>query len=460
MTSPRTVDGPSTPTVQGQSPQNGAARRRRRLSVEEDYFYEQVMTTSPRRPPAEPPPPYRPFAGRRTLSRAVPKRRSDDVLPPYSTDIDLQGVWETKMEIEDTNKRADSRQWSTVLIELRGTQIKLYSVKNDWAQWGWGVTKDWVTAMSPDNPPWVRKGALLRAYTLQHADAGIAADYKKRRNVIRLRLETDQLLIACVESTTFVKWLDALFAAMAIAEPLEEREFPPDQSIPRTHRSRWLRTSSSLPGRHYYPIPTPRPLSQLRLTPPNGGNDSRAASRDYSPNQASSMSLALNVDPETNSSPAPESQNPGQNPKPVLPFPFPSPTSSPTLTPSSAVASRHGRMPADRPSTRRSAASASTYRHHATASVTDLCRPWHASTVAPTGKWTPHHGIWTVEDDIRYARLCFSVLLYQSPRKSEYVVLRGTRWFVDWETGRMIRVLPPRYGQFDNDRPARRLLHY
>lgn len=137
------------------------------------------MTTNSRRPPAEPPPPYQPFASRRTLSRADLRKVPDDVLPPYSTDIHLQGVWEIKTEIEDANKRSDNRQWGTVMIELRGTYIKLYSVKKEWAQWGWGVAKDWVTSMSPDNPPWARKGSLLRVYTLQHADAGIAADYKK-----------------------------------------------------------------------------------------------------------------------------------------------------------------------------------------------------------------------------------------------------------------------------------------
>ncbi|KAL2753348.1 hypothetical protein ACRALDRAFT_2029208 [Sodiomyces alcalophilus JCM 7366] len=452
MTSPSTDGGdePSTSAGEGLSPQNVSGRRHRRPSVEEDYFYEQVMTASPRRPPAEPPPPYKSVASHGTFSGTEPRKVPGHVLPPYSTDIDLQGVWEIKTEIEDVNKRAERRQWGTVLIELRGTLLKLYSVKKEWAQWGWGVTKDWVTTMSPDNPPWARKGSLLRVYTLQHADAGIAADYKKRRNVIRLRLETDQLLIACVESATFVKWLDALFAAMAIAEPLEEREFPPDQSIPRAQRSRWLHTSSRLPGRRHYPIPTPRPLNQLRLTTANGGDGFRTPSPGDSPSQASSMSLALDVDPDTDPWPSPEPQIP------TPPLPVQSPTSAPTSVPGSAAASHRGRILSDHPSTRPSVASpsaASIYRHHATASMTDLSRPWHA----PSGKWTSGHDTWSAEDDIRYARLCFSVLLHQSPRKSKHVVLRGTRWFVDWETGRMIRVLPPRYGQFDNDRHGRNI---
>lgn len=152
---------------------------RRRLSVEEDDFYDEVMTAEPR-PPNEQPPPYVPFARPRTASPGADSGAvAEDVLPRYSTDIELQAVWETKMEIEDTNKRAPNRQWGTALIELRGTSLKLYGVKKEWAQWGWGVTRDWVTTMSPDHPPWVHRDNLIRAYTLQHADVGIAADYKK-----------------------------------------------------------------------------------------------------------------------------------------------------------------------------------------------------------------------------------------------------------------------------------------
>jgi hypothetical protein len=44
-----------------------------------------------------------------------------------------------------------------------------------------------------------------------------------------------------------------------------------------------------------------------------------------------------------------------------------------------------------------------------------------------------------------YAKLCYAVLLFRSPRKSNYVIAKGKKWFVDWTTGRMIRVLPPGY---------------
>lgn len=46
-----------------------------------------------------------------------------------------------------------------------------------------------------------------------------------------------------------------------------------------------------------------------------------------------------------------------------------------------------------------------------------------------------------------YAKLCYSNLLFRSPRRSNYIISKGKQWFVDWATGRMVRVLPPDYGE-------------
>lgn len=44
-----------------------------------------------------------------------------------------------------------------------------------------------------------------------------------------------------------------------------------------------------------------------------------------------------------------------------------------------------------------------------------------------------------------YAKLCYSILLFKSPRKSNYIIMKGKQWFVDWTTGTMRRVFPPGY---------------
>jgi hypothetical protein len=71
------------------------------------------------------------------------------------------------------------------------------------------------------------------------------------------------------------------------------------------------------------------------------------------------------------------------------------------------------------------------------------------SSVDPhTGKWFPEHK-WSSAHDLLYAKLCYSNLLFRSPRKSNYIISKGKQWFVDWATGKMVRVLPPTYGEIE-----------
>jgi hypothetical protein len=97
------------------------------------------------------------------------------MLPAYSSSIELEGIFMRKHEIEETTKRAEDRRWHATYITLTGTALNLYTVKKNRT---WGKTKDGPT-ISPDNPPWMRKGKLEKSYSLLYADAGIAADYKK-----------------------------------------------------------------------------------------------------------------------------------------------------------------------------------------------------------------------------------------------------------------------------------------
>ena len=146
--------------------------------MEEDFLYQQLMT-APRRPSQPPPyeetrptPRQSPTASGKAV--AVGEAR-DDVLPSYSCSIQCEGVFEKKMEIEKTIKRAEDRNWHTAYVQIQGTALNIYNVKKDW---GWGKSRDGPT-ISPDNPPWVRRASLDKSYSLLHADVGIAADYRK-----------------------------------------------------------------------------------------------------------------------------------------------------------------------------------------------------------------------------------------------------------------------------------------
>ncbi|KAF4587763.1 PH domain-containing protein [Ophiocordyceps camponoti-floridani] len=367
---------------------------RRRYSMEEDIFYNQLMG-GPKRRPSQPPP-YRPTPteadSRSTTSADVDEPPyiddvgdddgdDDDESPPrYQSTVSIEGVFSKKHEIEDTIKRAEDRQWHTVFVLLQGTALNVYSVKKDW---GWGRTRD-GPAVCPDNPPWVRRSKLEKSYSLLHADAGIAADYTKRRYVIRVRAETDQFLLSCIELSTFVKWLESLFAAIGVAAPIDDRDFPRDMSIPRIQRIRWFRGQSpALPG---FAAATSAPETTDRRPATDGPSS---------------------VPPPTiPARPRTESGRRSQGPSTNIP---------PRLEPPRRL-------------------STTTYPN--------------ASIDPHTGKWFPEHR-WSSAHDLLYAKLCYSNLLFRSPRKSNYIISKGKQWVVDWGTGRMVRVLPPAYGEMD-----------
>jgi hypothetical protein len=149
------------------------------MSMEEDMFYRELMTSRPAKPPSYESAMKAAIAAQRKALAAVGVGCSasvpEDVLPQYSCDINLEGVFMRKMEIEETTKRAEYRDWRMVYVELRGTALNFYSVKKE----RWWSSKSDGPDISPDNPPWVKKSTLEKNYTLLHADAGIAADYRK-----------------------------------------------------------------------------------------------------------------------------------------------------------------------------------------------------------------------------------------------------------------------------------------
>ncbi|KAG5970656.1 hypothetical protein E4U55_001533 [Claviceps digitariae] len=399
------VGGHEQPTTPSKPP------LRPRYSMEEDLYYNHVMADPQRR--LSQPPAYEPssddshqgidgqsqgrYHGPRSGEQSpsfdqfehLHKSSTLESLPSYQNTVHLEGVFSKKHEIENTTKRAGDRQWHTVFVSLNGTALNVYSVKKDW---GWGRSRDGPT-ICPDNPPWVRKSKLEKSYSLLHADAGIAADYSKRRYVIRIRAETDQFLLSCIELTTFVKWLECLFSAIDVAAPIDDRDFPRDMSLPRIQRVRWFQGQSpALPG---YAAATEQTRNEEASAPSrvdDGGHTTGATGADGS---------------QSTRIPLPHTQRPLQETAAIPP-----PRVRPMVRPMST----------------------STYSN--------------PSIDPHTGKWFPEHQ-WSSAHDLLYAKLCYSNLLFRSPRKSNYIISKGKQWFVDWRTGKMVRVLPPTYGEID-----------
>lgn len=189
-------------------------------------------------------------------------------------------------------------------------------------------------------------------------------------------------MISCVELQTFVKWLEALFAAIDVAIPIDERDFPRDQSIPRIQRLRWLRgqlTDSANAGQAWdsFGSPPSSPLEPVNIFDAQADELVSGGRQDIFPDGSPFTDVDL-------------------------------PSIS---TPRFSIASTRN---------------------------DDLEQG--------TGKWRPRH-LWSTTHDMVYAKLCYAVLLFKSPRKSNFVIFKGQRWHIDWSTGQMSRVQPPSYGE-------------
>lgn len=79
---------------------------------------------------------------------------------------------------------------------------------------------------------------LLEQYSLLDAVAGVACDYVKRENVLRIRAGLDQFLLQCEGSRDAIEWLESIQKGAIIAEPLESRDEPVHVGTPRRRRTK------------------------------------------------------------------------------------------------------------------------------------------------------------------------------------------------------------------------------
>ncbi|CAZ86586.1 unnamed protein product [Tuber melanosporum] len=169
-------------------------------------------------------------------------------LPAYSCSLHREAIFEQKMELSSPFDRAGVRKWGKVYAVLHGTLLKLHKPKrtpffasrkpkgvDEWDDSGGSGDGNKIVGRRPVG---YYPGELIGCYTLQLAEVGIAADYKKRHFVIRLRAQTEQFLLSAKRVEIFLDWLEALSASVDLSPSLEERSLPRYQTLPRRRRRR------------------------------------------------------------------------------------------------------------------------------------------------------------------------------------------------------------------------------
>ncbi|TIC06384.1 hypothetical protein E3Q08_01298 [Wallemia mellicola] len=236
------------------------------------------------------PPQYEDVALRETIfggiRRVIRPREEEgnEKLPTYKCGIHIEGLMPRKMEFTSPGNQARDRTWRRVYAVLHGTVLKVYKADrwdHDRAVLSSEINDlneaDQESAYVHQPPPAdapippvpalpqllaqrpsfqnhinappnnIRYApTLLRSYSLQNAESGLAADYVKRRNVIRVRLLSDkgvkeQFLIQAYDQSSVIDWIEALQAATNVSLDLDSRPMPKLTTLPRRRRRRRVR---------------------------------------------------------------------------------------------------------------------------------------------------------------------------------------------------------------------------
>lgn len=72
---------------------------------------------------------------------------------------------------------------------------------------------------------------------MQQVDTGLALDYVKRRNVIRIRTQDGpQLLLRSTDAIDIISWVEHLQASANVSTDLDSRKMPKFITLPRRRR--------------------------------------------------------------------------------------------------------------------------------------------------------------------------------------------------------------------------------
>lgn len=176
----------------------------------------------------------------------------NEVLPKYTCSVLREGQMFMRVEKISPFQYLPKQQWRPVYVVVQGTQLCIHKVK----------TSHFA------GEALASAGKLIRRYTLQHAEVGLANDvndnilvpvsrlahlipamarrkaYEKdsdlfrsdKQFTMRVRVETDQILLADRSEEVVFKWVNSISAGIDIAFPIDERNLPRQSTVPRRRR--------------------------------------------------------------------------------------------------------------------------------------------------------------------------------------------------------------------------------
>lgn len=331
-------------------------------------------------------------------------------------------------------------EWRDIYVEVRGTMLNFHRVKDG------------------------RPSRLLRSYTLQHAEIGLAPDvchtvlapnsklahlipsaarqkaFRKdpqlfraeEQYIMRLRVETDQILLAHKSEDKILEMVHEIGAGIDLAPAIDERSISKQCTVPRRRRRPNTQTAADINSAAVI-AEQERILQQMYPSFAQDTTEQNTALTASSPatsTPTTPLGTPTREDDELDLSAIREDF-----------------TETNTLTQTTTSASTNS----DRPGYFRTITASSTSSAFQTTYETA------PSNFGPEGKWQPPH-LRTAVQIRRYVRRCAPLLMSDAVRASDIVICNGKRMRINWREERLQdwRLQPPTYHAHDFEKEQQR----
>jgi hypothetical protein len=379
-----------------------------------------------------------------SASRQKPVARREIIagkesLPQYTCTVSAGLRMLVNMESASPLHVVAQSEWRDVYVEVRGTMLNFHRVKDG------------------------RPSKILRSYTLQHAEIGLAPDafhtvlapnsklahlipsaarqkaFKKdpqlfraeEQFIMRLRVETDQILLAHKSEDKILEMVHEIGAGIDLAPAIDERNISKQCTVPRRRRRPNTQVSGDINSAAVI-AEQERILQQMYPAFAQAGteqNTTSSTSPPGTPTHTTPLGTPTREDDELDLSAIREDFNESN----IL---------TQTITSTSTSSASNPERP--------------TYSRTATESSTTSAFQTTYET-APTnfgldGKWQPPHTRTAVQIR-RYVRRCAPLLMADAVRASDIVICNGKRMRINWREERLEdwRLQPPKYTAHDFD---------
>jgi len=358
-------------------------------------------------------------------------------LPQYTCTVSAGSRMLVNMESVSPLHSVSQSEWRDIYVEVRGTMLNFHRVKDG------------------------RPGRILRSYTLQHAEIGLAPDvyhtvlapnsrlahlipsaarqkaFKKdpqlfraeEQYIMRLRVETDQILLAHKSEDKILEMVHEIGAGIDLAPALDERNISKQCTVPRRRRRPNTQTATDINNAAII-AEQERILQQMYPSFAEGTTEQTAtptASLPATSTPSTPLGTPTREDDELDLSAIREDFN-----------------DSNTLTQTTTTDSTTSASNVERPGYSRTTTASST------ASAFQTTYETAPSNFGPEGKWQPPH-LRTAVQIRRYVRRCAPLLMSDTVRASDIVICNGKRMRINWREERLEdwRLQPPTYEAHD-----------